>query len=104
MNRVAQEFCGTDTLVYPEPRKVYPEPRRAYPACPDLQGEPRRVRTLGFSSSRHLSPELEGAPPLMSKGGLFRSDATALPLSPLGSLFHESRFTSHESLTLGAHP
>ena len=60
----------------------------------------------GFSFSRHHSPELEGGLPFapFAKGGLFRSNATAPPLSPLGFLFHESRFTSHESLTLEAHP
>ena len=48
MRRVAQEFCGTDTLV-----------------C-----------ALGFSPLRHHPDELEGAPPLVSKGGLLRPNTT----------------------------
>jgi hypothetical protein len=89
MKRVAHEHRGTAT--------------RVYPACPALRGASRRVCALGSSVSRHHSPELEGAPPLVSKGGLLRSNATAPFLSPLGFLFHGSRFTSHESLTLEAH-
>jgi len=88
MKRAAQKFCGTDTPVF----------------------------ALGFVSLlRHSSPKLKtenlqlttfysGAPPLVSKGGLLRSNATAPPLSPLRFLFHESRFTNHESLTPEAHP
>jgi hypothetical protein len=76
MKQVAQTVYGTDTIVYPEPRRVYP-------ACPGLQGEPQGAcapglpRALGFSSLRRHSPELEGAPPLVSKGGLLRSNAKA---------------------------
>jgi len=67
MKRVALQFCGTDT-----------------PACPEL----RRVCALGFVSLLgHSSPKLQtenlqlttfclGAPPLMCKRGLLRSDAT----------------------------
>ncbi len=60
----------------------------------------------GFSFSRHHFPELEGGLPFapFAKGGLFRSNATAPPLSPLGFLFHESRFTNHASLPPKAHP
>src|SRR5208337_4082705 len=53
----------------------------------------------GFSPSRHRPNDLEGAPPLVCKGGLLRSIATSFLISHLAFLFHESRFTNHESLT-----
>ena len=65
MKRVALEFCATDTLLYPEPR---------------------RVCALGFFPLRHHSPELEGAPPLVRKGGLLRSNATvSLLFAPMAA-------------------
>jgi hypothetical protein len=60
----------------------------ACPACPDLRGEPRKGRHLGFPSlcsggsldpcfsSRPNPPELEAATPLPSKCGLLGSNAT----------------------------
>jgi len=64
----------------------------------------RCLRALGFSSLRHRPDELEGAPPLVSKGGLLPSNVKAPPFSPLGFLSHGSRFTSHESPTPEALP
>jgi hypothetical protein len=61
MKQVAREFGGTDTLIYLEPRR----------AC-----APGLPRALGFSPLRHHAPEPEGAPPLVSKGGLLRPNAT----------------------------
>ena len=63
---------------------------------------------LGHSSPRLSTENLQlatvhsGAPPLVRKGGLVRSNATAPPVSPLGFLFPESRFTSHESRSSSA--
>jgi len=95
--RLARGFCGTDTRVYPEPR---------------------RVCALGFDSLLgHSSPKLKtenlplttfysSAPPLMCTGGLLRSDATISPLCPLG--FHRAlRFSllrPYPSVLEGAPP
>jgi hypothetical protein len=104
MKRVAREFCSTDTLVHPEPRMV-----RALGfsclgfSCLGFLCALYRLNALGLSHLLRHSPELEGTPPLVSKGGLFRSGTTALPLSPLGFLSQESRFTNHESLAPKAH-
>jgi len=91
MKQVAQALCGTDT-----------------PVC--ALGFPCfGISCLGFvcalvsSSSRRHSPELEGAPPLVCKGGLLRSNATNFLISHLGFFFHESRFIAHESLPPEAH-
>ncbi len=61
MKQVAQQPCGTDTPACPESRSV----------C--ALGF---LRALGCSLARRPSPELEGAPPLVCKGGLLRSNAT----------------------------
>ena len=80
MKRVPQEFCGTDTLV-----------------C--ALGF---LCALWFSPSRHHSPDLEGAPPLVCKGGLLRSNGTIPPLfarRPIPSTRHSERsLRSEESL------
>jgi len=45
---------------------------------------------LGFPSFRHKPNELEGAPPLVCKGGLLRSDATRLLLFRVSPAFAAS--------------
>src|SRR5208337_1344956 len=46
------------------------------PLSPRLSGTDTPVCAFGFSSSRLRPNELEGAPPLVFKGGLLRSNAT----------------------------
>lgn len=60
------------------------------------------LRPIGSSSLSNDSPELEDAPPLVSKRGLLRSDGAIFRLSPPGFFFHESQVTSHKSRTLVA--
>jgi len=57
----------------------------------------RCLCSLGLSLPRHHFHVLEGAPPLVCKGGLLRPNATVPALPHLGFLFYESRFTNHES-------